>query len=58
MIQVCLPSEVSPKTVLNISSELVKEQLGHFHSKTVVGFESCAVLPVVEAFILAPIVNV
>jgi hypothetical protein len=30
--------------------------LGHFHPKTVVGFESCAVLPVVEALLFAPIV--
>ncbi len=34
------------------------EQWGHLHSKKVVGFESCAVLPVVEALLFAPIVNV
>jgi hypothetical protein len=58
MIQVCLASEVSPKTALDISSSLVKEQWGHFHSKTVIGVESSAVLPVVEALHFDPIVNV
>ncbi len=33
-------------------------QWGHFHSKTVVDFESCAILPVVEALHFDPIVNV
>ncbi len=28
------------------------------HSKKVIGFESCAILPVVEALLFAPIVNV
>jgi hypothetical protein len=58
MIQVRLASEVPPKTALDISSLLVEEQWGHFHSKTVVGFESYAVLPVVEALHFDPIVNV
>jgi hypothetical protein len=56
--QVCLASVVSPKTAINIFSSFVKEQWGHFHSKKVVGFESCAILPVVEALLFAPIVNV
>jgi hypothetical protein len=58
MIQVCLASEVSPKTALDISSELVQEQLGHFYSKMVVGCESCAILPIIEALLFALIVNV
>jgi hypothetical protein len=57
-IEVCLASAVSPKTAIDISSSFVKEQWGHFHSKKVLGFESCAVLPVVEALLFAPIVNV
>ncbi len=58
IIQVRLASAVSPKTAIDISSLFVMEQLGHFHSKKVVGFESCAVLPVVEALLFAPIVNI
>jgi hypothetical protein len=58
MIQVCLASDVPPKTALNISSSLVYKQWGHFHSKTVVGFESCAVLPVVQELHFDPIVDV
>ncbi len=58
MIQVCLASAVSPKTAIDMSSSFVKEQWGHFHSKKVVGpFESCAVLPEVEALLFALIVN-
>ncbi len=58
MIQARLDSVVSPKTAINVSSSFVKVQWGHFHSKKVVGFESCAVLPAVEALLFAPIVNV
>jgi hypothetical protein len=46
------------KKAIDISSSFVKEQWGHFHSKRGIGFESCAVLPVVEALPFAPIVNV
>ncbi len=53
-----LASAVSQKAAINIPSSFVKEQWGHFHSKKVVGFETCAVLPVVEALLFAPIVNV
>jgi hypothetical protein len=49
---------VSPKTAIAISSSFVREQWGHYHSFKVVGFESCAVLPVVEALLFALIVNV
>jgi hypothetical protein len=58
MIQVFPASLVSPKTALNISSSFVEEQWEYFHSKPVVGFESCAMLPVVEALLFTPIVNV
>ncbi len=53
-----LGGAVSPKTAIDISSSFVREKWGHFHSFKVVGFESCAVLPVVETLLFAPIVNV
>jgi hypothetical protein len=45
-------------TFIPIILDLGIEAKGHFHSKTVVGFESCAILPIVEALLFAPIVNV
>jgi hypothetical protein len=57
-MQVCLASAVSPKTAIGISSSFVREQWERFHSFKVIGFESCAVLPVVEALLFAPIVNI
>jgi hypothetical protein len=35
---------------------LICKGAGHFHSKKGVGFESCAVLPVVEALLFAPFI--
>ena len=58
MTQVRPPSSVSLKTALNTSSSFVQEQWEHFHSKSIIGFDSCALLPVVEALLFAPIVNV
>jgi hypothetical protein len=57
-MQVRLASAVPPKTAIDISSSFVREQWGHFHSFKVVSFESCAILPVVEALLFAPIVIV
>jgi hypothetical protein len=37
---------------------ICKGTMGTFLFQKVVGFESCAVLPVVEALLFAPIVNV
>jgi hypothetical protein len=31
---------------IDISSSFVREQWGHFHSKKGIGFEACAILPV------------
>ncbi len=53
MTQVCPPSSVSPKTSLDISSSFILEQWEHFHSKPVIGFDSCAMLPVVEALLFS-----
>ncbi len=58
MIQVQQATAVSPKTAIDISSSFVREQWGHFHFKKGIGIESCAILPVVEALLFAPIVNV
>jgi hypothetical protein len=47
-------SKNSPRHILRVGIGAI----GTFPFKTVLGFESCAVLPVVEALLFAPIVNV
>jgi hypothetical protein len=49
---------VSPKKSNQQILLICKGAMGTFPSKKVVGFESCAILPVVEALFFAPIVNV
>jgi hypothetical protein len=58
MIHIHPPSLVSPKTALDIPLSFVRKHWGHFNSEPVICFDSCALLPVVDALLLGSIVNV